>query len=139
MDPSRPSTAHRLVVFDGVCHLCSRSVQFIIERDSESKFRFAPVQSKAGREQLERYAMDPDDVRSFVLIKDDRPFVKSDAAIEIAKELDGGWKLLVLVRAVPRPLRDRVYDFIAERRYILFGKRDRCMTPTDDVRSRFLD
>ncbi len=139
MDPSRPSTAHRLIVFDGVCNLCSRSVQFIIKRDSKSRFRFASVQSKTGREQLEHYAMDPDDVRSFVLIKGERHFVKSDAAIEIAKELDGGWKLLAFMRAIPRALRDRVYDFIATRRYALFGKRDRCMTPTDDVRSRFLD
>lgn len=131
--------APRIVIFDGVCNLCSRAARFVIRHDRAGRFRFAPAQSDAGRRLLVRCGQDPDRLETFVLIKDGRACLRSDAALAIVRELDRPWPALGILRLVPRPWRDALYDLIARRRYRWFGRRDACLTPTADIRARFLE
>lgn len=128
-----------IVVFDGMCNFCSWWVQFIIRRDPVGVFKFAPMQSEAGGKVLETYGIDPRNVETLLLIKNGRAYVKSDAALEIAKDLKGIWKLAVSLKVVPRPLRDGAYSLWAKNRYRWFGKRQQCLVPTAEIRSRFLE
>ncbi|HEX2190955.1 MAG TPA: thiol-disulfide oxidoreductase DCC family protein [Longimicrobiaceae bacterium] len=128
-----------VVLFDGVCNLCNASVQFILRRDPAGRFRFASLQSDAGRELLLRHGLDPDDLFSVVLVEGGRAYTRSDAALRVARGLGGGWRLLAALHVVPRPVRDGVYGLVAARRYRWFGKRDACMLPTPDLRERFLE
>ena len=127
-----------VVLFDGVCNLCNGSVRFIIERDPRARFQFAPLQSPAADRligaQVDRASL-PD---SIVLVDDGRLYVRSSAALRIARGLRFPWPLAWIFIVVPRPIRDWVYDLIARHRYAWFGRRDECMVPTPDVRSRFL-
>jgi predicted DCC family thiol-disulfide oxidoreductase YuxK len=127
-----------IVLFDGVCNFCSDAVTFIIDRDPEKKFKFAPLQSEVGRELLAKYKID-EDMDSIVLIEDGEAFTRSDAALRIAKGLKGPWSAAHNFAVLPRVLRDLYYDFFARYRYRLFGKKDACMIPTPDVRERFLN
>ncbi len=133
------SKNNSIILFDGVCNLCDKLVLFIILRDKKSKFKFASIQSHIGQSLLRKHNMPLDDVDSFVLIKDDAVFQKSFAGLHVLKEIDGLWKLLYCFIIIPRPLRDFVYDKIANSRHNIFGKRDSCMVPTDELKNRFLE
>jgi predicted DCC family thiol-disulfide oxidoreductase YuxK len=130
--------SERIVVFDGVCNLCSRSVRFMLKHDVHGKLRFASVQSPVGRELLERNGVDALDPQTFLLIDGGRVYVRTDAALEIAKDL-GGWRWLQVLRVVPRGVRDWLYGYVARNRYRWFGKREACFVPTEEQRARFLD
>ncbi len=127
-----------ILLFDGICNLCNRMVRFIIKRDSKEKFKFASLQSEAGRQWLERFNLSENELESFVLIQGDKYYKKSTAALRTLRELGGIWKLLYVFIWLPRPLRDILYDVVAKSRYKIFGKRDTCMIPTPDLQSRFL-
>jgi predicted DCC family thiol-disulfide oxidoreductase YuxK len=129
-----------IVLFDGVCNLCSSSVRFIAERDRAAFFKFASLQSDAGARLLTEHGITPPngDPTSIVVIEGGRALVRSTAALHIARHLDGIWKLGLALVIVPRFLRDIVYDFIASHRYRWFGKKDVCMVPTPELRARFL-
>ncbi|HBL28436.1 MAG TPA: hypothetical protein DD490_16510 [Acidobacteria bacterium] len=134
-----PSAASSpIVLFDGVCNLCTGSVQFILERDPQGLFRFASLQSEAGRRLLGVQAMEADSLGSVVLIESGQAFRESTAALRIARRLPGAWKLLWVFIAVPRPLRDAVYRWIARNRYHWFGKTEACWLPTPELKARFL-
>ena len=127
-----------VVLFDGVCNLCNGIVRFIIERDPHGRVQFAPLQSKAATSLLAQHpdhAVLPDSV---VLVDDGELYVKSTAALRVARRLRFPWPLFWIFIVVPRPLRDLIYDFIARHRYGWFGKRDTCMVPTKEVMDRFL-
>lgn len=126
-----------IVLFDGVCNFCDAAVNLIISRDKAGVFRFAPLQSDAGRELVAKYEI-PADVDSVILVDDGRAFLHSDAAIRIAQKLGGGWKLLTAFAILPRFVRDWFYRLFAKYRYRLFGKKDACMMPTPEIRGRFL-
>ena len=128
-----------VVLFDGVCNLCNGFVQFVLPRDPEGRYRFASLQSEVGRELLAEHDLPTDELESIVLIEDGESYVKSAAVIRIAAGLGGAYRLLSPFRHVPRPVRDRVYDFVADNRYRWFGKKDRCMMPSGDAESRFLE
>jgi len=128
-----------VILFDGVCNLCSGFVQFVVPRDAEGKYRFASLQSDVGQALLAEHDLASDDLDSVVLIEDGESYVKSSAIIEIASGLGGRYRLLSPFRYVPKSVRDRVYDFVADNRYRWFGKKDRCMMPTGDVESRFIE
>ena len=128
-----------IVVFDGVCNLCAHSVRFILRHEAAPHFQFAPLQSPAGTRLLNTFGFSPDDAKTFVLIADGRPYVRSDAAIRIAKRLKGAWKLVGLVRVIPRTIRNWMYDVVARNRYRWFGRTEACMVPTPELRSRFLE
>lgn len=133
------SSPHPILLFDGVCNLCDGSVQLIVERDRDSVFRFAPLQSSTGQALLEKHGLSKTDLDSMVLIVGEKCFRRSDAALEIASRLPEPWSSLRLFRVVPRFIRNAVYDLIARYRYSWFGEKDSCMVPTEDLRQRFLD
>ena len=124
-----------VILFDGVCNLCTGSVQFVIERDSRKQFRFASLQSPVAERLLGRR----NDLDSVVLVENNAIHRKSTAALRIARRLDGLWPLLAVFLVVPRFLRDAVYDWIGRRRYRMFGKRDACWVPNAELAERFLD
>ncbi len=136
---SNHDTEHPLVIFDGVCNYCCGVVNFIISRDPSGVFRFAPFQSEAAKRILERYNYPADSLDSFVLIDGGKLYTKSGAGLRVQKLLGGVHKLLYAFIAVPRPLRDAVYDYIARNRYKWYGKKDECMIPDPEMRSRFLE
>ncbi len=130
---------HPIVLFDGHCTFCDRSVQFIIARDTCALFRFAPVQSEVGRSLLVRHALPANHIDSLVLIEDDDHYIASTAALRIARRLRMPWPLFWVFIIVPRAIRDFVYMQFANRRYRWFGRTEHCAVPNADIRSRFLN
>lgn len=129
----------KIILFDGVCNLCNRSVQFIIKRDKKDVFRFAPLQSEIGEKLINERKIDPSKVDSIVLIEPDIAYyIKSSAALKIGRSFGGGYHLLAIFQWVPRVIRDWVYDIIARKRYRWFGKREACMVPTPELSVKFL-
>jgi predicted DCC family thiol-disulfide oxidoreductase YuxK len=128
-----------VVLFDGVCNLCNGSVIFIIKRDAQSKLKFASLQSDYGVEQMKKFNLSPSSLNSVLLIRGDRLYQKSNAALEIVAMLDGLWPGLYLLKIIPRFLRDVIYDWISRNRYRWFGKKEECMIPTPDMKSRFIN
>jgi predicted DCC family thiol-disulfide oxidoreductase YuxK len=127
-----------IVIFDGVCNLCARSVQFILKHEAEPHFRFAPLQSPVGSRLLRDHGFETADITTFVLVSEGKVYTKSSAALRIAKHFKGPWTLVRVLRAIPRPLRDWMYDVVARNRYHWFGKADTCMVPTPELKARFL-
>ena len=133
-----PIDQHGVVLFDGVCNLCNGAVNFVIDRDPESYFKFAALQSDEGQAVLDAVGAADSGLSSIVLVEEGQAYRQSTAALRIARKLSGAWPLLYLFILVPRPLRDLVYDWIANNRYDWFGKRDQCRIPTPDLQARFL-
>ena len=129
----------RIVIFDGVCNLCEFSVNFIYQRDVEGKFTFTPAQSTLGSKLLEHYQISTGTLDTVVLVKHNRIYTRSTAALEIASELDIPWNFLQVLSLIPQPVRDQIYDVIAWNRYAWFGKKESCMIPTPEIKSRFLE
>lgn len=132
------SKQHQIVLFDGVCTLCNQSIDFIIRRDEQDVFKFASLQSEFAQELLKDYPVDAQALDSVLLIKDAKLYQKSTAALHIAKQLRGGWKLMYGFIIVPKFLRDAVYQWIARNRYRWFGKKETCRLPTPEERAKFL-
>tara|TARA_R100000306_G_C4355599_1_gene132534 strand:- start:475 stop:888 length:414 start_codon:yes stop_codon:yes gene_type:complete len=130
--------AKQIILFDGVCNLCNSSVLFVIKRDKKNRFRFAALQSDAGRRLAKAYGIDTAQTDSIILIEGQDCYAKSSAALRIARELSGAWPLLYGFILVPTSLRNWVYDWVAKNRYRWFGKKDSCMIPTASLQSKFL-
>ena len=128
-----------IVLFDGVCNLCDASVQFVIRRDPRGIFQFASLQGNVGSELARGSGVDPSALDSIVLLDHGKVYRKSSAALRIAKRLNAAWPLMYVFIVVPAPVRDLVYDFVGNRRYRWFGRKDQCWVPDADLRSRFLD
>ena len=128
-----------IVLFDGVCNFCNGAVNFIIRRDPQRRFAFAPLQTSPGRSLMQEYQVHENAVDMLVVIKNGRCYLGADAALEIVRDLTGPWSLLRVFKIVPRPLRDYFYKVFARNRYRLFGKKEACMIPSPDVRGRFVD
>ena len=130
-----------VLLYDGVCGFCNKSVQLILDHDRRGEMRFAALQSDYGQAVLERHP-ELRGVDSVVFVESlaggERVHIRSDAALKVAAYLGGFWKLLLAAKVVPRSLRDYLYDLFARNRYKLFGKYDTCMLPPPEVRSRFL-
>jgi predicted DCC family thiol-disulfide oxidoreductase YuxK len=132
-----------LVLYDGVCGLCDRLVQFLLAHDVRGVFVFASLQSTLGKELVERFGGDAGELTTFYLLAnyrdpDARMYRKSGAALVVARELGWPWKAAVSLRILPAWIRDRVYDGIARRRYRVFGRFDQCAIPRPEVRHRFI-
>lgn len=127
-----------VILFDGVCNLCNGSVLFIIKRDPRSQFYFAALQSDFGNKQLKNFGLPATELNSVLLIKGGTLYQKSNAALEIAKHLSGLWPALYIFKIIPPFLRDGIYTWVARNRYRWFGKKDACMIPTPELKSRFL-
>lgn len=128
-----------VLLFDGVCNLCSASVRFIIRHDKREVFRFVSIQSERGRELLRSAGLEAEDVPSFVVMTATQTLTHSDGAIEIARRLGGMLRVLVLLRYLPKRWRDGCYSFIARHRFAWFGRSDQCMIPSASVARRFLE
>jgi len=137
--------ANPIVLYDGVCGLCNRSVQFLLKHDKAGRFRFASLQSDFAEKVLGRHGLDPKDLDTVHVVENydqpgERVLQRSDAVLRAARELGGLWGASASVaRIVPRPLRDMIYRYVATNRYRMFGKYDACMLPDPNQRSRFLD
>ncbi len=129
---------HAVILFDGVCNLCTWSVQFIIKHDPKGYFKVGALQSEAGRKVAKRHGIPVEPKSSIVLIEGSRCFTKSDAALRIAAHLSGLWPLLRILSIIPRPMRDWCYDVVAKNRYRWFGKKNTCMAPSRENVSRFI-
>lgn len=127
-----------VLLFDGVCNLCNGYVQWLIQHDPKGVFRYASLQSDAGRALLAQAGLPTDQMDTVVLLDQGRTYTRADVALRIAGQLGGLWPLLGVLRMVPRPLRNAIYDWVARNRYRWFGKRESCMMPTPELKSRFL-
>lgn len=136
------SVGSPVLLYDGVCGFCNKSVQLILDHDRRGSMRFAALQSDYGQSVIERH---PElrglDTVVFIERQAGRELVytRSDAALKVASYLGGLWKIFLAAKILPRRLRDFCYDQFARNRYKLFGKYDTCMLPPPEVRSRFLD
>lgn len=128
-----------IILFDGVCNFCNAGINFIIKQDKKSVFLFAPLQSKYGQRIAEQFHLPKKDFDSFILIDKGKIYNKSAAGFKIYGKLPWYWKWTQIFWIVPRFITDAVYDLIARNRYKWFGKKERCMIPTPEQRSRFLD
>ncbi len=129
----------KIVLFDGLCNLCSRSVQFILKHDKKDQFLFGSLQGKAGMEYLQKFNLPADTFNSFLLIDQDRLYTRSSAALHMLKHLGNGWKLLYAFILVPQFVRDGIYNIVAKNRYKWFGKKDSCWIPSEQLKAKFLD
>ena len=128
-----------IVLFDGVCNFCNDSVNFLIRHDRAGKFRFASLQSDAGKSLLAQHGLQDLPLSTSVLIDGDKVFMNSDGVLETARRLGGVYALAAGLLFIPRTLRDWAYGVFARNRYKLFGRTEMCMVPTPEVRQRFLD
>lgn len=126
-----------VILFDGVCNYCNFMVNFAIRHDKKARLQFAPLQSEAGKTLLQQYQLPPD-TDSVVLIDQGKALLHSDAALGIARHLDWPAKILYGFIIIPRFIRNPFYKWIAKNRYRFFGKKQTCMIPTPEVKSRFL-
>jgi len=127
-----------VILFDGICNLCNGAVQFVIRHDSKAIFKFSALQSDKGQMLLKRYDLPAAVLNSFVLIQNNKAHTRSDAALLVAKQLDGPIKFLYGLIIVPSFLRNSVYNFIAKNRYKWFGKQESCMMPDQSLQKRFI-
>jgi predicted DCC family thiol-disulfide oxidoreductase YuxK len=129
-----------IVLYDGTCGFCDRTVRWILRRDRRGAFRFAALQSETGRELLTRAGLPVDRLDTLVLIDDDTgaALLRSAAAIEIARRLPRWWIVAPFLRLVPRSIRDAAYDLVARHRYRIAGTVDACPIPPAEWRDRFL-
>jgi len=130
---------YSIVLFDGVCNFCNRTVNFVIARDVHRRFKFAALQSDAGQRILRERGLPAEGINSFLLLENGLMFDRSTAALRVLRRLGGAWSLGYVLVAVPSVVRDAVYNFIAVNRYKWFGQRDSCSVPTPEMRQRFLD
>jgi len=131
-------TNQPLIIFDGVCNLCEYSVQFIVKNDRQARFKFVSAQSERGKELQSLHGVDTLKDGTVILLKNDLVYLKSDAAVEIAKDLDGLWRFLHVFKFIPKPVRDLVYSIISKNRYLWFGKKNACLLPDKNIKDRFL-
>ena len=130
----------QLILFDGVCNLCSNTFQFVIKHDKKNQFMFAPLQGKAGQEIINKYNIDTAKTDSILLYSEEKGLkLKSTAALYISKDLGFPYALLSVFLIVAAFIRNMVYDFIAKNRYKCYGKKEACMIPTPDLKSKFLE
>lgn len=128
-----------VIIFDGVCHLCNASVDFVMKRDQKRVFRYTANQMEAGRKILRDNGIDPDQIETVYLYENGKLYDKSSAALRIARKLGFPYNLAFGFIIVPAFIRNVVYDFIAKNRYTWFGKKETCRLPTAEERALFLD
>jgi predicted DCC family thiol-disulfide oxidoreductase YuxK len=129
---------HPVMIYDGCCGLCSSAVQFVLRHDRRRVFRFIAAQSELGTSIYRHYGLDPHNYETFIVLADGLPRFASDAVIEIGRRLGLPWSMGVAAGALPRPVRDGFYFWIARHRMRFFGRRDTCHLPAPNERDRFL-
>lgn len=134
MIPDKP-----VILFDGICNYCNGVVNFIIRQDKKKVFLFATLQSNFGQNILKENNLPLDVFETFLLIDNGKLYKKSTAGLKLYNKLPWYWKWTQIFWIVPKFFRDWVYNIIAKNRYKWFGKKEKCMVPTAELRARFLD
>ncbi|MCK0131792.1 DCC1-like thiol-disulfide oxidoreductase family protein [Flavobacteriaceae bacterium F08102] len=129
---------HKIILFDGVCNLCNKSVQFIINHDKKDQFLFGSLQSDAAQEILLQFQLNISDFNTIIYIEHGKVYQKSTAILTIFKRLPGLWKLCYGFIIIPVCFRDTVYQWISNHRYKWFGRKNQCMIPTKRLREKFI-
>lgn len=130
----------KIILFDGVCNLCESSVQFIIQHDKKDVFRFVALQSELGKKIVQYIGIESVNLDSILLYNPGVAYhYKSNAAIEIAKDLTGVYQFATIFRILPTSIRDKIYDYVAKNRYHWYGKKESCLLPTNELKSKFLE
>lgn len=131
------SEAGPIWLYDGVCVLCAGGVHYTLKHERDQRMRFVAIQSAEGREFARGHGIDPDDPQSFLFIENGRALTKSDGVLALLDHLRGPARMLLIGRALPRPVRDWFYDRIARNRYRIFGRKSHCELPAPEQRHRF--
>lgn len=126
-----------IILFDGVCNLCNSTVSFLIKRDKRVLFRFAALESETGKALLRKYGIAEEQESTLFYLRNDDCLKRSTAVIYILKDLGGIWKCVYPLIYLPPQIRDIAYSFISRNRYRFFGKRDKCILPTPELKDRF--
>ncbi|MFD2053955.1 thiol-disulfide oxidoreductase DCC family protein [Mesorhizobium calcicola] len=134
---SSPSE-YPLIVFDGVCVLCSGFVRMVVRLDRQNRFRFATAQSPFGEALFRQHGLRTDSYETNLVLVDGAAFTQLDSFVAVMAELGWPWRMAKILLLLPRPLRDWLYDRIARNRYALFGRKDSCDIPPPGLRERFL-
>ncbi|SHM68077.1 thiol-disulfide oxidoreductase DCC family protein [Flavobacterium xinjiangense] len=130
----------KIILFDGVCNLCDAAVQFVIKHDKKDDFRFVALQSDLGQEIIKHIGINTKNIDSIILYEPGIAYYyKSEAVLEIAKNLSGIFYFATIFKILPTKLRDQIYDYIAKNRYKWYGKKESCMIPTKELKSKFLE
>ena len=139
-DPSIPDfpDARPIIIFDGHCALCSAWAQFVLRHDPHGRIRLLPAQTPLGHALYVHYGLDPEDYQTNILIVDGLAWLKSEGSIRMAETLGFPWSLAAIVRVLPLPLRDRLYEYIARNRFRVFGRREICYLTDQKYADRFL-
>jgi predicted DCC family thiol-disulfide oxidoreductase YuxK len=139
-DPAVPAFADdkALIVFDGVCVLCSGLARFVLKRDRDFVFRLTTAQSPVGQALFRHYGLDTEVFATNLVLIDGTAYGKLDTVAAVGRRLGGGWRFLSMLRLIPRPIGDWLYDAIARNRYRLFGRYPSCMLPEPQWRDRFI-
>ena len=127
-----------VILYDGVCVFCSRWIRFVATRDRAKRFRFTAIQSDYGARLARAFGIDPDDPDTNAVIHGGVAWLRSDGALTVLSNL-AGWRWTRVFFAVPKPLRDAVYNVIANNRYRIFGKYEACFVPDEGMRARVLE
>jgi len=138
------STSNPIVLYDGVCGLCNRAVQFLLKRDRHDRLRFASLQSGFAATLLRRHGVDHQDLDTVYAVlnqgeTNEALLAKSDAFLQFAKVIGGVWNIARFGRIIPRPIRNWLYDFVARHRYQVFGKYEACMLPDPRHKHKFIE
>lgn len=129
----------KIILFDGICNLCNSSVQYVIKQDTKDVFRFVALESELGQKILKHIGIFDKSIDSIVVYQPGIAYYyKSAALIEITKSLQGIFHYGLLFKILPISLRDIVYDYIAKNRYRWYGKKESCMIPTPELKTKFL-
>jgi predicted DCC family thiol-disulfide oxidoreductase YuxK len=138
------ATSNPIVLYDGVCGLCNRAVQFLLKRDRHDRLRFASLQSEFAAQLLQRHGLDNKDLDTVYVVLDqgdagEALLARGDAFLVFAREIGGVWNVARLGRIIPRPIRNWLYDFVARHRYQVFGKYEACMLPDPRHKHKFIE
>ncbi len=130
----------KIILFDGICNLCNSAVQYIIKRDKNDEFRFATLQGEIGQQLINERTIDTSKLDSIILIEPGIAYYsKSTAALKISQSFGGFWKMAYVLKLIPNQLRNIVYDWVARNRYGWYGKKEKCMVPTPELKAKFLE
>lgn len=129
---------NKILLFDGLCNLCNKSVIFIIRHNKSASIFFSSLQSNYSQDLIIKYKLPKMELSTIFYIDNGKIYTKSTAWLKIFLQLDGLWPSLYLLIIFPRFLRNYIYDIIAKNRYTFFGKRDSCLIPSEQIKNRFL-